>query len=140
MNNFGVVKSVIEHWRQLNVDAVLEHVADDVEYHYLVGLEPLRGKSEVRDFLEKFGADQTDIKWKILNYAENGDTLLVEGLDDYVDGKGRRIRTPYMGIFEFENGKIRRWRDYLDPALIKRDKLGEPQEIWVEALISRGSN
>lgn len=140
MSNFGTVLSIIESWRSLDVEAVLGHLAEDVEYHYLVGLEPLCGKNEVRAFLEKFGADQTDIRWKILNHAENGDTLLVEGLDDYVDGKGRRIRTPYMGVFEFENGKVRRWRDYLDPALVKRDKLGEAQEPWVETLIARSEN
>lgn len=137
MSNFEVVQSIIDHWRRKDIPAVLNHVSDDVEYHYLVGQKPLRGKEEMRAFLEKFGAYQTEIQWQILHFAENGDTLLVEGIDDYIDGKERRIRTPYMGIFEFKNGKVRRWRDYLDPALVKRDKTGEDQEEWVEALLAR---
>ena len=137
MNKLQTVQEIIKAWRAHDLDAVLDHVADDIEYHFLVGLKPLCGKSEMRSFLEKFGADQTDIRWRIVNAAEAGDILMVEGIDDYIDGKGRRIQTPYMGVFEFENGKVRAWRDYLDPALVKVDKIGEQQPEWVKALISR---
>lgn len=138
MSNIDVVRSIIENWRHKDIDAVLAHIDDDIEYHYLVGQKPLLGKEAMRTFLERFGADQTEIGWRIVHFAEQNDTLLVEGIDDYVDGKGCRITTPYMGIFEFEAGKVRRWRDYLDPALVKRDKTGEGQEAWVKELLARG--
>jgi limonene-1,2-epoxide hydrolase len=130
------VQQVIDAWKQLDVDAVLECLTDDVEYHYLVGQRPLVGKDWVRKFLTKFGAGQSDIKWRIVNHASNGDLLMVEGIDDYLDGEGRRIRTPYMGVFEFRDGKIRRWRDYVDTGLIRMAKDREEFPEWLEALVA----
>jgi limonene-1,2-epoxide hydrolase len=131
-----IVNRIIEAWKRGDVDGVLSHLAEDVEYHYLVGERPLIGKDWVRRFLEKFGHGQTDIRWRVVNHASNGDRLLVEGIDDYVDAEGRRIQTPYMGIFEFRDGKVRRWRDYVDTGLIAKAKAGEAFPEWLEALIA----
>jgi limonene-1,2-epoxide hydrolase len=106
-----------------------------VVYHFHVGTRPLRGKSWVRRFLEKFGDGQSEIRWRIVNHAQNEDVLLVEGVDDYVDAKGRRIRTPYMGAFEFRDGLICGWRDYLDANLIAQAEAGELAPAWLEELI-----
>ena len=130
------VQQVIDAWKQLDVDAVLECLTDDVEYHYLVGQRPLVGKDWVRKFVTKFGAGQTDIKWRIVNHASNGNLLMVEGIDDYIDSEGRRIRTPYMGVFEFRDGKICRWRDYVDTGLIRMAKDREEFPEWLEALVA----
>lgn len=130
------VQQVIDAWKQLDVDAVLECLTDDIEYHYLVGQRPLVGKEWVRRFLEKFGDGQSDIKWRIANHASNGDLLMVEGIDDYIDADGNRIRTPYMGVFEFRDGKICRWRDYVDTSLIQMAKNGEAFPEWLEKLVA----
>jgi len=137
MSKLKIVEAIIDSWRKMNLDAVLEHVADDIEYHFLVGQKPLCGKPEMRAFLENFGAGQTEIRWRIINAAEADNLLMVEGVDDYVDSKGRRIQTPYMGVFEFENDRVRRWRDYLDPSLVKVDKAGGEHPEWVKELVSR---
>jgi len=135
-NQIDVVNELIEAWKKADIDGVLSYLSDDIEYHYLVGARPLLGKDWVRKFLNKFGAGQTDIRWRIVNHASNGDQLLVEGIDDYVDADGMRIRTPYMGIFEFRDGKICRWRDYVDTPLITLAKNGEKFPEWLEALVA----
>lgn len=132
--HIDVVKGIIEAWKRKDIDGVLSHLTEDVEYHYLVGERPLIGHSWVRRFLEKFGDGQTDIRWRIVNHATSGDTLLVEGIDDYVDAEGRRIRTPYMGAFELRDGKVCAWRDYCDTGLIAKAKAREPWPEWLEAL------
>ncbi len=129
------VQTIIDAWKRADIEAVLEQLDEDVEYHTLVGQRPLQGKVWVRRFLEKFGDGQTDIRWQICNHAENGDLLLVEGVDDYVDAQGRRVQTPYMGAFEFRGGKIYKWRDYLDSALLAGVERGEPLPEWTEAFI-----
>lgn len=130
------VEGLIADWARRDVDAVLDRLTDDVVYHFHVGSRPLRGKEWVRRFLEKFGAGQTDVRWRIVHHAQNGDVLLVEGVDDYVDPKGRRIRTPYMGAFEFRGGQICQWRDYLDLGLVARVEAGEPMPEWIEELVA----
>ena len=132
--HIDVVNGIIEAWKKGDIDGVLSHLTEDVEYHFLVGQRPLNGHDWVRRFLVKFGAGQTDIQWRIVNHASNGDTLLVEGIDDYVDAEGRHIRTPYMGAFELRDGKVCRWRDYCDTGLIAKAKAEEPFEEWLEAL------
>lgn len=134
--HIDVVNGIIEAWKHGDIDGVLSHLTEDVEYHYLVGQRPLVGQEWVRRFLEKFGAGQTDIRWRIVNHASNADRLLVEGVDDYVDAEGRRIRTPYMGIFEFRDGRVCRWRDYVDTGLIAQAKAQEAFPDWLEALIA----
>ena len=61
---------------------------------------------------------------------------MVEGVDDYVDAEGTRIQTPYMGVFEFEDGKIRNWRDYVDLGLVKMIKDGDGLPDWVKPLVA----
>ena len=117
-----IVENIITLWKNEQLEDILALLEDDVEYHFLMGQRPLIGKEWVKKFLYKFRVGQTDINWEIVNHAQTGNKLLVEGIDDYVDADGAHIRTPYMGIFEFKNGRIHRWRDYLDPALVDAAK------------------
>lgn len=129
------VNKIMDSWKAGNIDGVLEHVADDVTYYYRVGSEPLNGPDEIRSFLEKFGSGMSNIQWRINRHAQKGNILMVEGADDFVDVKGNRIQIPYMGMFEFENGKIRLWRDYFNPAIGDMTRKGEPLPDHVQALL-----
>jgi len=60
---------------------------------------------------------------------------LTEDVDDDLDGEGRHLRTPYMGAFEFRDGRIHRWRDSLDAQLIAHAQAGEPMPEWLEELV-----
>lgn len=133
-----IVNGMIDAWKRGDIEGVLSCLTDDVEYHYIVGARPLIGKDWVRKFLDKFGAGQTDIRWRIVNHASQGDKLLVEGIDDYVDADGVRIRTPYMGIFQIRDGKICEWRDYVDTGLITLAKSGEDFPPWLSRLVQQG--
>lgn len=135
MAHIDTILRIIEHWKDGAVDGVLAELHEDVVYHYLVGQRPLEGRETVRWFLEKFGAGQTEIAWKITRHLEQGDVLFVEGVDDYVDPDGIHIRTPYAGIFEFRDGKVWRWRDYLDTALVAAAKRGETPPDWLTPLL-----
>ena len=133
----AVVETLIAAWKRKDVDAVLELLCDDVEYHYLVGERPLQGKDWVRRFLERFREHiGSENNWRLLRCAESGDALLVEGVDDYRSDDGAHVRYPYMGVFEFRDGRIARWRDYADPALIAAQRDGKPLPEWLEPLVA----
>jgi len=133
----AVVQGFIDAWKRKDIDGVLERLCDDVEYHFLVGERPLVGKDWVRRFLERFGEHiGEDNRWRILRAASCGDALLLEGVDDYYSTDGKHICYPYMGIFEFRDGRVARWRDYADSAMIARQKEGEALPAWLEALVA----
>ena len=137
-DSIDTVEQLIARWKRADAEGVLELLTEDVVYHYHVGSRPLVGRDVVRRFLERFGSGQKDKNWRIVHHAQNGNTLLVEGVDDFVNAEGRRIRTPYMGVFEFEAGRIRGWRDYHDMAVMQRCEAGEPLPDYLEELADRG--
>jgi len=93
--------------------AVLALVTPDVEYHYHVGSKPLVGPEKLAKFLDYHWGHTRDLDWQITTHAENGDKLLVEGYEGYTDTvTGKQVMTLYMGIFEFRDGRVARWRDY----------------------------
>lgn len=135
MAHIDTVQAIIEAWKRGDVETILGKLRPDVVYHYHVGSRPLEGRDMVRKFLNKFGSGQTDIAWKIHRHAEAGDLLFVEGVDDYVNAEGVRIRTPYAGVFEFRDGLIWRWRDHVDSAAITDAQQGKLPPDWVLPLL-----
>ena len=92
-----------------------------IEYHYHVGSRPLIGVEWVDRFITKYWRDHSQTEWVLVNWAENGDVILTEGREDYVNAAGVSISHPYMGVIEFREGKIIAWRDYFqmqDPAAL----------------------
>lgn len=130
------VEILIATWKNNDIEGVLKLLHEQVEYYYLISKEPLQGKDQVRQFLQTFGQGQTEKRWQIFNYAQDGDKLLVEGVDDYINADGIRIQIPYMGIFEFNDGLIYRWRDYADTAMIAVAKKGEALPEHVQRLMA----
>ncbi len=129
--------ALIKDWQRQDIDAVLARVTDDLEWHYLVGLPPLKGKAAMREFLVKFGKGMHDVKWRIFDVMTGKDRIMVEGVDEYTNEAGNRVAVPYMGIYEFRDGLICRWRDYCDSGLAGRLKNGEAVPAYVDALIDR---
>jgi limonene-1,2-epoxide hydrolase len=129
--------SLIEAWKKKDIDAVLAKVTDDFEWHYLVGLPPLSGKDAARKFLEKFGSSIAEVRWRVFDAFQKDNKIVVEGVDEYSTTTGGRVAVPYIGILEFRDGKIAKWRDYCDSALAGRMKNGEAVPAYVEKLIDR---
>jgi limonene-1,2-epoxide hydrolase len=135
MSGIAAVNGIIAAWKAGDINAVLEHLCEDVVYHYHVGSRPLRGRDAVRRFLERFGSGQTDIRWRILHWAQSGERLFVEGVDDYVAADGQRIALPYAGVFEFRDGRVAGWRDYIDSVVVAAARAGEPNPAWVDEIV-----
>ena len=132
-----MVQAIIDAWKLKDIDGVLAQLCDDVEYHFLVGERPLMGKDWVRRFLTNFAAHiGEENNWHILRSASSDGALLVEGVDDYLSSDGQRVRYPYMGVFEFRDGRVLRWRDYANGNLIAAQRAGESLPDWLEPLVA----
>ncbi|MCV6623317.1 MAG: nuclear transport factor 2 family protein [Cellvibrionaceae bacterium] len=135
MSYLDTVQALIEDWKRKDLDAVANYVTDDLVYFYAAGQAPINGKEAFRAFLETIKEHQQQPAWRIKRSAESVNTLFVEGVDDYVNPAGHHIQTPYVGIYEFRDGKISAWRDYFDFELLKKMETGDAPNEHYQALV-----
>jgi limonene-1,2-epoxide hydrolase len=108
-----IVKSIQSANERRDRAAILALVTPDLEYHYHVGSKPVRGPEGLGRFLDSYWARSKDPVWQITSFAQDGDKLLMEGWEEFTDTtNGQRVTNRYMGVMEFRDGKIARWRDY----------------------------
>ena len=132
-----VLREVILAWRRKDLEAMLQYIDDDIAWHSHVGSPPLQGKAAMREFATRLTSQMQEIHWRLFEAARDGDTLHVEGVDDFVSTDGRRVVVPYAGVMRVRDGRIVEWRDYFDRALFDRLKAGEPLPVYLEALANR---
>tara|TARA_R110000796_G_scaffold8843_63_gene30000 strand:- start:9720 stop:10238 length:519 start_codon:yes stop_codon:yes gene_type:complete len=137
-SRFEQFKTVIEAWKNKDIDAVIDAMSDDIVWHYAAAIAPpVRGKKEARAFLERFGGVIGEVKWRIFETAETADRLFVEGVDEYVTKDGVAVAAPYAGVIEYSGDKISGWRDYVDSGAMSQMKAGNPYPEQVKELIAR---
>jgi limonene-1,2-epoxide hydrolase len=136
--HYDILLKVIETWQTKDAEGVLAHLHEDIIWHYAAAaMPPIRGKAMARKLLTRFQQDMHGIQWRIFAHAEVGDTLFIEGVDDYQSTDGHRIATPYAGVLDFRDGLIIGWRDYVDIGVLAQQKVGEPLSKQVLELINR---
>jgi len=135
---FAIYQSVIRAWKAKDIDAVLGHMSDDIVWHYAAAISPpLVGKGPARQFMEEFAGRIGEVRWRVFDYAESGDRLFVEGVDEYITKSGARVATPYAGVLDFRGDLICGWRDYFDAAGPAAMQAGGKAPAQVEQLIGR---
>ena len=107
------VFAFVAAWNRLDLDAVVALLSPGIDYHN-IPLAPLAGRDAVEAYLRSAGPFES-CEWRILSIAVSGAKVLTERVDEMVVD-GTRIVLPVMGVFEVEDGLIRRWRDYFDLA------------------------
>lgn len=127
-------------WSRHDIEGVLAPMADDVAWHYHVGSKPVQGREAMGRFLERLASHQQQLDWKIVQAAENDNSVLIEGTDDYVNPQGFHVQAPYMGVFEFDaDNRIVAWRDYVDMATMQIGERGEALPDFLQELVDRPS-
>lgn len=138
MSHIAVLLGLIGAWKARDIDGVLAHMHEDIVWHYAAVIAPpLKGKAKARKFLEGMAQQVRDVTWRIFDYAEAGDRLFVEGVDEYVSADGHLVSAPYAGVVEFCDGRIIGLREYFDIGAVNALKTGEVMKEHVRALIAR---
>ena len=133
-----IITGLMAAWGRHDVEGVLEPMAEDVLWHYHVGSKPVRGRESMGRFLSRLAQHQQQLDWKMVQAAENADSVLVEGTDDYVNPGGNHVQAPYMGVFEFTaDNQIVGWRDYVDMATMQIGERGESLPDFLQELVDR---
>lgn len=137
-NNFRVYQAVIEAWKAKDIETVLSHMTEDIVWHYVAAASPpAYGHAGARKFMERFSGEIGEVRWRVFDYAEAGDRLFVEGVDDFTTNEGARVALPYAGVLDFRDGKICGWRDYCDTTVSAAQRAGSAPSAQVEKLIDR---
>ena len=137
-SNIETLRSVIKSWRSLDIDGVLEHIHDDLVWNNSGGLKPaLRGKEAMREVLEGFAAIIKEGRWRLFDWAEVGNTVWMEGVEEFFTHDGKHVAIPYAGILEFQDGLIVNWREYFEGRILEDMLEGGPMSPEVAAMLDR---
>ena len=134
----AILQSLIACWSEGDIDGVLGHLSEDIVWHYAAGaVPPLRGKAKARRFMENYKAQINHVRWRLFDFAETGNRLFVEGVDEVHQRDGMTLVGPYAGVLDFDGDLIVGWRDYVDTALLDAQRKGGGTPDWVTALADR---
>ena len=77
-------------------------------------MDPIKGREDIRVYLEPFVQMTTNIEWIIHQIAENDEGVVLTERTDRFEINGQWMDILVMGVMEFEDGLISNWRDYFD--------------------------
>ena len=118
-----LVQQFLSDWHTMDVERLLEYFTDDAVYHN-IPVDPHVGKDAIRAFFDGWMPNATRLDAEVHHILADGPIVVTERTDE-VEFPTATVRIPIAGIFEIEDGKIARWREYFDMAQFT-SQLGEP--------------
>ncbi|MGF9691369.1 limonene-1,2-epoxide hydrolase family protein [Rhizobium sp. 0TCS1.26] len=120
----SIANAFFSHWTANRIDDALALLADDVLYDN-VPFPDIVGRENVRKFHHDFGVGTSfTVDWTVTHIAATGNVVLNERVDIFRHASGGMITLPVMGTLTIEDGSIKVWRDYFDPADFDRQLAG----------------
>jgi ketosteroid isomerase-like protein len=106
-----------------DVDAAAANLSDEVSWLLPASVSPggpLKGKQAVAGFFKSLStAFPGGLKTEIRRVYGEGDTVVMELTNRGQTAKGKQYENEYCFVVEFENGKIRRAREYTDTVKVR---------------------
>lgn len=114
MDNAQLVTEFCNCWQKGDMDEILSYLATDVVYQNMPW-KPVVGHIGVRQVLGPFlqGDNCALSKMEIIYSTSTGNVVMNERLETWDKGDVH-LELPVMGVFELQDDKIARWRDYFD--------------------------
>jgi limonene-1,2-epoxide hydrolase len=115
-SNSDLIDGFMQAWRDLDLDAIMNHFTEDAAYANIPMGPPNIGKADIRAFIEGFLGTTTEINFIVHHQAEGANGIIMNERTDVLVMEGKRVELAVMGVFELQDGKIKAWRDYFDMA------------------------
>jgi limonene-1,2-epoxide hydrolase len=129
----AVVRNFCDLMVQRDPEALRPLLANDAVYQN-VGTPAFSGASAIVENLGmQFSVFPDSYEYKTLNLVADGEVVLTERLDFIRLPSGEVTGLPVMGAFVVRDGKISRWTDYWDTALVTKMMTGEDFSALVPA-------
>jgi ketosteroid isomerase-like protein len=120
--NVEAFKRTVAAYNRRDIDAFLEEVDPDAEWHSLTQVmfggehAVYRGHQGIREGVQDIDEALAEMQVECAEIRDLGEAILVDGR---VRGRGRasgaEIDSPIYWVVEFRGGRVTRMRDYLDP-------------------------
>ena len=121
MTNTEIVKSMYEAFGRGDIEAILNKMADDVEWKSSPESKTIptggtfRGRAGVASFFQKVAATVNFDAFMPEKYVEQGD--IVVALGTYTGRSkplNKKFTSPWAMVFTFRGGKLARFEEHLD--------------------------
>jgi ketosteroid isomerase-like protein len=110
MTNKEIIREVIKGFIAFDIEAILKHVADDVQW-FIPGEPSVTGKEAFAREVSKSFNGRLEIK--TTTEIADGDYVVIEGEVESSPENGTKIKADFCDIFRLENGKIKELRFYV---------------------------
>jgi ketosteroid isomerase-like protein len=108
-------------WLASDAEAYLELWSDDMTIELPNRGEPIRGKPAYAELIRESMAHLRPIAWEFHALAVDGDRVLAEWtIEGEFTRTSRRVAWRGMSICRIADGRICEWREYWDPAALRR--------------------
>lgn len=110
----NILKIYEDAWVNQNPEKILSIFTEDGIYHEKVLEKPFIGHDQIKQYWQsKVVEEQSEIKFKLLNYYIDGDTIVAEwDASFYSNEKKARIHIIEVAIMEISENKIKSLREY----------------------------
>jgi len=115
--NKSQIRAIIERAGQSWVDGDAGGFAElfTTDGEFIVPGKRWQGRSAIRDALAGFAANHSDVRVEIKRIVVDGNQAVVEWRwEDTQDDTGVRHTADDAIVVDFEDGRISRWREYID--------------------------
>lgn len=122
LENTKVVQGAYAAFGRGDIPGVLSAVADDVDWHGVIGAGthvpmhgPRRGHSQVAQFFQQVGENLDFKTFEPREFLAQGDKVVTLGhYEGTIKKTQRSMKSDFVMVFTLKNGKIVRFREYLD--------------------------
>ena len=125
-NNTKLVQDAYAAFGRGDIPTILGMVADNVDWHAIVGAGPnvptsgrRTGRAQVQKFFEQLGENTTFTRFEPREFVAERDKVVALGSYEGVAKKtGRTYKSDWVMVFTIANGKVVQFREYADVVAI----------------------
>jgi ketosteroid isomerase-like protein len=111
VSNKEIVQSLIEGFDKSDVELILSHLAEDIQWN-IVGEHVISGKKEIGDFFSAH-PDMKMLSSTKDHFVVDGNTVAVDGeVECLNEGSGERHDMFYCDIYDLQEGKVKKMTSY----------------------------
>jgi limonene-1,2-epoxide hydrolase len=109
------IRDMFDAWMRQDWNRATEVFTPDGEMRSMMMDEAWKGHDAIRAMCVDIGKHATNIVLHIKKIGVIDGAVITERLDTFL-WDGKKVAYPTVGIFEFEGGKIKLWKEYFDRA------------------------